>query len=364
MRVLLWSAYAVSFVATAGVFNPRDYKKSTATCSAVYRGNNEEQDTTITLSYVDVNPGTKPTILMVHGWPSLWSTWSSQITEFHNNYRLIAPDLRGFGGSTHPGDARKSGSMPDMVGDMVCVLQRAGVSSAVCMGHDWGAQVCYEAARMRPDLFTGVIGVAIPYLPAAGDFVPTQHLAVALPKLSYQLFFNDHTTKAVKQLDQDIRRTVRAILRDTASPPPDAFLGSKDSFLEAWDGVQDIPPVPFFSPEEEDYFVEQYSIQGFKNTLQFYMEENRKGSWTFAHEQGNHTIPQPVLSILPRHDPVADWALALKILKSEQFLPNGHVEFMDGSHWCHMEYPEVYNAFARQWLDQHFREKNAGHDEL
>jgi pimeloyl-ACP methyl ester carboxylesterase len=49
-----------------------------------------------------------------------------------------------------------------MVGDLVCILENAGVAKAVCVGHDWGAQICYEAARMRPDLFEAVIGAVVP----------------------------------------------------------------------------------------------------------------------------------------------------------------------------------------------------------
>lgn len=55
-----------------------------------------------------------------------------------------------------------SGTHADIVGDFVCVLANAGVSKAVCIGHDWGSQLCYEAARMRPDLFEAVVGAAIP----------------------------------------------------------------------------------------------------------------------------------------------------------------------------------------------------------
>lgn len=45
---------------------------------------------------------------------------------------------------------------------------------------------------------------------------------------------------AVAELDQDIRRTVRATLRTVASPPPDAFLKSNKSYLSAWDGVKQV----------------------------------------------------------------------------------------------------------------------------
>jgi len=39
--------------------------------------------------------------------------------------------------------------------------------------------------------------------------------------------------------------------------------------LGAWDGVEEIEPIPFFSEDEEQYFVEQYQIQGFKNSKLF-----------------------------------------------------------------------------------------------
>ena len=67
------------------------------------------------------------------------------------------------------------------MGDLVCILQHANVKSAICMGydfntfssvgfsdslytssHDWGASVCYEAARSRPDIVNGVIGIVVP----------------------------------------------------------------------------------------------------------------------------------------------------------------------------------------------------------
>jgi pimeloyl-ACP methyl ester carboxylesterase len=52
-----------------------------------------------------------------------------------NDYHLIAPDLRGFGSSTHPDDVESSGTMGDIVGDLVCILEHAAVSSAICVGY-------------------------------------------------------------------------------------------------------------------------------------------------------------------------------------------------------------------------------------
>ncbi|KAG5645292.1 hypothetical protein DXG03_006594, partial [Asterophora parasitica] len=144
-------------------FNPREYPKKIAKCHALKRMHDGNAETIeLGLRYVDINPSTTQTILMVHGWPSLWSTWSNQIQEFKNDYHLVIPDLRGFGESEHPGDPQASGNMADMADDLRCILQHARVTSAICMGHDWGSQICYEAARMRPDIFTVVIGAVVP----------------------------------------------------------------------------------------------------------------------------------------------------------------------------------------------------------
>ncbi|KAF7331472.1 Bifunctional epoxide hydrolase 2 [Mycena kentingensis (nom. inval.)] len=364
-KLALLGALLLPQLATA--FNPREYTRSSAICRA--RNRAADMDVQIDIRYMDMNPMAKDTLLMVHGWPSLWSTWSNQIQEFKSEYRLLIPDLRGFGESTHPGDVRSSGTMDDMVRDIVCVLEKVNVASAICIGHDWGSQICYSAARMRPDLFAGVVGIAIPYIPSDGAFVPLRHLVVALPKLAYQVYFNERTAQAVAELSKNIRRTVRTTLRTTASPPPNEFLKSTTSFLGAWDDTPDIPPVPFFTPEEEDYLVEQYSLQKFDYTLQFYTEENRNLTWTFAHRQGNHTIKQPVLSLLPLEDPVSNWEYASKILRSNDFLPNAETKYMQGAHWCHIEHPEVANEHIRAWLAKWFgdgvgQKLEDGHDEL
>ena len=52
--------------------------------------------------------------------------------------------------------------MFDLVRDMICVLDDAGVDKAICLGHDWGAQVCWEAARMRPDRIEAVAAAVVP----------------------------------------------------------------------------------------------------------------------------------------------------------------------------------------------------------
>ncbi|KAI9566725.1 Alpha/Beta hydrolase protein [Boletus coccyginus] len=324
-------------VLTFAAFNPGEYNINAITCPAIDRALN--QTVNITIEYVDVNPSAKTTILMVHGWPSLWSSWGRQIEHFKNDYRLVAIDVRGFGGSSHPSDIQSSSTMSDITGDLTCVLEHAGVPSAICLGHDWGSVACYEAARRRPDVFSAVIGVTIPYLASSNGFQPIESILALIPALSYQVFFARNTSEATVELNRDVRRTLRGTLRSVASPPPKSFLRSRDTFMGAWDGIE-IPPIPYLSKEEEDYFVERFSIQEFDHSLMFYTSGNKYGTWKSAHDQGNFTIPQPVLSVLPLEDPVADWTMVAKFSNVGMYLPQLTTKTMNGAHWPHMEFPQ------------------------
>lgn len=351
---LHWSTYlalpfSLLFVAGTVAFNPRAYTIESTSCRAVDRTLKEEVN--ITIDYVDINPTAEKSIIMVHGWPSLWSSWGYQIEEFEDDYRIIAIDVRGFGGSTHPADVQSSSTLADITGDLTCVLEHVGIQSAICLGHDWGAEVCYEAARRRPDIFYALVGVTVPYLHAAGPFADSAQLAAVMPKLAYQVFFENHTTEAVAELNKDIKRSLRATLRTVNSTPPDSFLTSTSTYLGAYDNMTEIPPIPFFTSSDENYFVERFSKQKFDHTLIFYTRGNRYGTWQSTQAQGNYTISQPVLSVLPLNDPVADWVFAANYLKSAAFLPQLTTRTMEGAHWPHLEHPQVFNEILRAWLE-------------
>ncbi|KZV87944.1 alpha/beta-hydrolase [Exidia glandulosa HHB12029] len=322
-------------------FDPSAYPQRVANC--------ESEGHSLDIHYVDINPDGHRNLVLVHGWPGLWSTWANQISYLSKDpqYHIIVPDLRGFGSSTHPGSA----SFHEMADDLVCVLYDAGETSAILIGHDWGSQVSYEALRSFPDVFQGASGT-IPYIPSVGDFVPIEHIAKQLDHLTYQIYFERETKAAASELAADVRRSLRSVYQDVAHPPPKAFLTSSTDFLKAYDGEPLDQRIPFLNEKEEDYLVQAYERSGFLNTLQFYTHPFRFGSHEYASKEGRKIIDEPTALIYPDADPVVeDWAAAMELLHTRSFVTNLTLFKVHAAHWPQLENPVAFNEALRQWLD-------------
>ncbi len=117
----------------------------------------------ITLHVTEQGDG--PVVLFVHGFPDTSYTWRRQMeAAVEAGYRAIAPDMRGYGGSSAPADLNVYTPL-HTVGDLVGLLDALKVPSAVIVGHDWGATHSWAAAMMRPDRFKAVMCLTVPYLP-------------------------------------------------------------------------------------------------------------------------------------------------------------------------------------------------------
>ena len=71
---------------------------------------------------------------MVHGWPQHWYEWRHQIPVLAQHYRVICPDLRGFGWCDAPraGTRRRTWQRHGESFDAM------GLERVKLMGHDWG----------------------------------------------------------------------------------------------------------------------------------------------------------------------------------------------------------------------------------
>lgn len=105
------------------------------------------------LAYDDVGPG--PVVVLLHGFPLDRSFWSAQASEIGGVYRVIAPDLRGFGESAAPDGVYPIDAMADDVLELLDALQLR--EPVVIGGLSMGGYVALSAVLRYPDRFRALM---------------------------------------------------------------------------------------------------------------------------------------------------------------------------------------------------------------
>lgn len=105
------------------------------------------------LHYTDTG-GDKPTLIFSHGLLMDCSMFEAQIAAFKNDYRCIAWDERGHGGT---GDATSPFSYYDSADDAVALLASLGIKQAVFIGMSQGGFLSLRVALKHPGAVRGVV---------------------------------------------------------------------------------------------------------------------------------------------------------------------------------------------------------------
>jgi pimeloyl-ACP methyl ester carboxylesterase len=113
----------------------------------------------VTLHVRDTGSGTP--VVLLHGWPDTGDLWRHQVPALTAaGYRVIAPDLRGFGRSGRPADEAEY-ALPALAGDVTAVLDALDVPRAHLVGHDWGAAVGWLTAALWPDRIASMTALSV-----------------------------------------------------------------------------------------------------------------------------------------------------------------------------------------------------------
>ncbi len=95
-----------------------------------------------------VEGGQGEPVLLVPGMLETWAIWSRIMPHLANHYRVIAPDLRGFGESEGTGAGYDKVTLAS---DMIALLDALDVGGVHVVGHDFGGQVAYALAAGHRD---------------------------------------------------------------------------------------------------------------------------------------------------------------------------------------------------------------------
>lgn len=217
----------------------------------------------ITLHVVEHGEG-KP-VLFCHGFPDTWHGWRPQMLALAEaGYRAIAVDMRGFGRSSAPFEADQYTPL-QTVGDLVGLLDALGLPTAVIVGHDFGADVAWNAAKMRPDRFSAVFGMSVPFSPR-GEVSFLEQIRAA-GKNDFYMFFQ--ITPEADEAWADAAKTIpRALYWLSASPEP-------AERFEVFSPAPIYRPAPVAVPpwadaEDVAYTVSEFQRTGFHGGLNYY----------------------------------------------------------------------------------------------
>ena len=100
-------------------------------------------------------------LVMLHGWPQNWWMWRKQIPYFAPYYRVIVPDLRGFGWTDAP---REGYFKENLSRDLVALAEALGYRHFRLLSHDWGGWIGYITCVRSPGLITQHFAANIPPL--------------------------------------------------------------------------------------------------------------------------------------------------------------------------------------------------------
>lgn len=120
----------------------------------------------LTFSVDDIGSLDAPAVVLLHGFPQDASAWDEVLPALHDAcLRTLTFDQRGYGPANTPHEVRAYG-IQDLAGDVVALLDAAGIEVAHVVGHDWGGAVAWHLAGSCPTRLHSVTVLSTPH-PAA-----------------------------------------------------------------------------------------------------------------------------------------------------------------------------------------------------
>ena len=306
----------------------------------------------IRMHYAEAGVG--PFVILCHGFPECWYSWRSQIEALSAaGFRVVAPDQRGYGQTTAP-DRIDAYDLCHLTGDIVALVRSLNAGPATIIGHDWGAPVAWTTALLRPDLFTKVALLSVPYQSRMwGSNRPTDAMRKMCgeDKMFYQLYFQE-PGKAEPELDEDPRRAIRKLFIAASG---DGVKGQRGTMLfdknQRWmDIFPDPANLPAWLTEADlDYYDHQFRHSGFRGPLNWYRNMDRNAE-SLAFLAGR-LIEQPSIFIAGEVDGVIKMyprdyeALeqTMPALRKKVLLPGA-------GHWVQQERADEVNRLLIEFL--------------
>ncbi|RSO50683.1 epoxide hydrolase [Streptomyces sp. WAC 06725] len=299
-----------------------------------------------------VEQGTGPLVLLLHGFPETWRSWRHQLPALAAaGFRAVALDVRGYGRSSKPAEVAAY-RMTAHVADNVAVVHALGEDTATVVGHDWGATIAANTALLRPDVFTAVGLLGVPYAPRNG-VRPTDAFGMAGGDEEFYVGYFQRPGRAEAEIEPDVRGWLAgfyaSLSADTMAPdgsPSCFFVPPGRKMADRF--VRDARPA-WLSEAELDALAEEFERTGLTGGLNRYRNVDR--DWEDLAPWDGAPITQPSLFIGGEHDSSTTW-MADAIEAFPATLPGlSAAHLLKGcGHWVQQERPDEVNRILTGWL--------------
>lgn len=302
------------------------------------------------LRVVEAGDRGAPVVVLAHGFPELAYSWRHQIPVLAEaGYHVLAPDQRGYGGSSRP-DAIEAYNIRELTTDIVGLLDDVGAERAVWVGHDWGAPVVWHAPLLHPARVAAVAALSVPATPRS-HVAPTQAWRKTFGENFFYILYFQEPGVADAELNSDPARAIRRLMGglrtdgDKAAglrmvaPGPEGFIDR----LPEPDALPD-----WISQDELDHYIAEFSRTGFTGGLNWYRNFDR--NWELTADLADAKISVPCLFIGGTADPVlaftrADRAAEIVSGPYQQLMIEG------AGHWLQQERPDEVNTALLEFLN-------------
>lgn len=305
----------------------------------------------VTLRVRQAGDPANPTVVLCHGFPELAYSWRHQMAPLADaGYHVLAPDQRGYGHSSAPQEVGAYG-IGNLTGDLLALLDHFGRTDAVFVGHDWGALIVWDLARLHPQRVRSVVGVSVPFVQWPAP--PTQLMKMMYgDRFFYMLYFQEPGV-AEAELDTNPYDSMAKVLwsasgvrfsgRDqSAEVPPMVGTG----FLTM---MREPPARPFLGPEgpwltdnDLQFYADEFTHSGFFGPISYY--RNLDANFDVVKDFGPERVGMPVYFIGGTDD-VVNVMDPSGIERMQNLLPDFRgATILDGvGHWTQQEAPAAFN---------------------
>ncbi len=272
-------------------------------------------------------------ILLLHGFPELWYSWRRQIDALAEaGFRVVAPDLRGYGGTDAPEEV-DSYTMNVVCEDLLGICDELGFDKAAVVGHDIGGAVAWQFALRHPERTERVVSLNTPFLEPP-KLPPTVALRDQFG-LTDSTFYVRHFQKpgVEAELESDVRATFQKIMR-TVRYADDlwtfATVGGDGSSLLGKIGMGEA----LLNKVDIETYIRTFKRTGFKGALNWFRAMDQ--SWEEERELPSHDIDVPAMLIVADQDKLNPPELAES---TKALVKNLRIEHLDCGHWTQQEKP-------------------------